>query len=327
MFKENHENYPKAIENENPETIIWKEIKDKIDFAVYPHKYEKKFEEFKVNDWEKIIVNRLPITDMEGNEIRIMNKSILAEIIVGNETLKNICIQAIKKRINSQTQDFLPLAVALQVIKEKTNQKDDFLNSEQWKTFIGEEILNNPKNLQEFKFILENYIRTETFPDRYIPIAKFLISKGKGLLKKNTFLDIGSSSGQALLPLTPLPKLRIIALDKIPEESNLNSFELKNPLAKIWRKRVKKIQGDALALPIKDSSIDEINFSYIFMHMNENSCQTSLKEAGRVLKEGGVAFIQPLKEYFVTDIALDEKKEKVLMLKKIDGQLTFNGYL
>lgn len=327
---------------------LWNEIKDKIDYSLFKYDGEKKPEMFKEEDWHENIKNKLPIMNQDENPISVFNKQIMVNIISNNDAFRQLCVDALNKRIKNNIQDFLPLGVALYNLKggNKDGCYPDFYNEEEMEKYIEQEILNNPENLERFKFILENYIRAETYLSRYLKIEKYLVTHGMGVIKKGKFLDVGSSSGEAILPLTILPRLKLYALDKLPPKECLaseglmaESFfdnELCNELIpkkvmgmikhlqKKSVNKIKRVQGDALNLPFKSESMNVVNFSYIFCHMNEESCKKSLSEACRVLKENGYIFIQPVNKEDKDEPVNDEK---ILILRKKNGKIVLDKYI
>jgi ubiquinone/menaquinone biosynthesis C-methylase UbiE len=97
-----------------------------------------------------------------------------------------------------------------------------------------------------------------------------------------------------------------------------------NHLQKKDVNKIKRVQGDALNLPFESKSMNVVNFSYIFYHMNEESCKKSLSEGCRVLKENGYIFIQPVYEKSKTE---SEEDEMILILRKKNGKIILDKYI
>lgn len=231
----------------------------------------------------------LPITDYEGKSQRDFQKETIHSLLSKNPEFKDIYRQALEYRIEHDMSPEIPIGVAMRMLK-----RDSHLNV--WsgsETKALRDTLKDPVRKNEFIYVLENYIRPETWPQRYNTIANILEERGVGINQDAEMLDIGSSSGQALTSLseTRFPKLKIIALDRLPTKLLDLYFPLEQDQGNVERR-----MGDTLNLEVPDNSVDLVNFSYIFMHLPEDKCKQALNEAFRVLKVGGLIFIQGFKQ-------------------------------
>ena len=73
---------------------------------------------------------------------------------------------------------------------------------------------------------------------------------------------------------------------------------IKFDLVKLKDTRI-NVQGDALQLPFKTNSIDEIHCVHLLEHLPRDQYPTVLREMHRVLKEGGSCYVEtPYDETF-----------------------------
>lgn len=235
--------------------------------------------------------NILPLRDDEGKTARVLNEDSLKMILADNPELKDMYKNALDYRVKHNLNPDVPIGVAVRMATAGSILNS--YNVEEVKQSIRK-ALADPVKKEEFNYILENYIRPETYPQRYESIAHILEDRNIGINQDSLMLDIGSSSGQALIPLseTRFPKLKIIALDKLPTQVLDYFFPLNKEQGNVERRL-----GDALKLEIPNNSVDVVTLSYILMHLAEDDCKQALNEAFRVLKVGGVILIQGLKQY------------------------------
>lgn len=245
------------------------------------------------------------------------------------------CLEAVQKRNTERNNPVCPLGVALFQFAKGEDEPIYKWNADRWDVYITDNIIGHPEREAQFRYILENYVRTQTDTERYKPVADYLSHAGVGTKKGQSacFLDIGSSVGTSLAPLFDLPRLDIYAIDKIPPELNplINSEKqlsmyvegsndtivdkIDPSLIPKVAKRVRFVQGDALSLPVKSESVTVVNYSHILRHLSPEVCEKMIAEGKRVLMEGGLMIIQPT----VQD--KDNKKTTILILKKVRGEM------
>lgn len=79
----------------------------------------------------------------------------------------------------------------------------------------------------------------------------------------------------------------------------------------------KKVLMDATCLTFKDKKFDNVTFFYTLMYMSKDDKQKAIKEAVRVLNEGGNLYIwdsnidKHCKEPFIIDINIDANGENI----------------
>jgi SAM-dependent methyltransferase len=113
-----------------------------------------------------------------------------------------------------------------------------------------------------------------------------LVKENLGNLKDKIVLEIGCGTGRITEFISKNCK-KVIAVDISEEMINEGQERLKNLT------NIDFVAGNGLNYPIEDNSVDFV-FSYIvFQHMpNKKVVEENLKNAKRVLKEGGIAKIQ-----------------------------------
>ena len=95
-------------------------------------------------------------------------------------------------------------------------------------------------------------------------------------------LDIGAGTG--LLALAAAPHVsRVSALDVSPAMC----ARLHRNLEREGIHNVEVLIGDAMALPLADTSVDAVISNYCFHHLDDDAKRRSLAEIARVLRSGG----------------------------------------
>lgn len=180
-------------------------------------------------------------------------------------------------------------------------------------------ILRDPQRRTDFIYILENYVHNETLTGRYDKIAGFLKDRKVGTDTEATLLDVGSSGGQPLeiFNQNNFPKLEVIAVDRMLPKVYERYFGTPENL------NLKRELGDARDLKEEDNSVDAVILSYILFHLPETECKKVLSEALRVVKLGGLVFIQGLREGGEpnNDKPGNDKYDGLVLTKKDDNTL------
>jgi len=126
---------------------------------------------------------------------------------------------------------------------------------------------------------------TRTSFSRIYPVIAGQILERTGITH-GTCLDIGSGPAPLAIAVALRSYLHVIALDSSP---NMQSFILRNVIARNMRERITPVLGDVHSIPLTRETCDLVisRGSYHFWH----DFPGALREVHRILKSGGKAYI------------------------------------
>ena len=276
--------------------------------------------------------------DGEIRNIEVISPQTIQELLRKLPILTDHCRTAIGKRQSMGISAACPLGAALFNFAKEEKESLWQWDSEKWIAYITDRILNQQKTTDEFCYFLQHYTRTQTRSGRYEEIARFLKKEWDDRQDGKKIMDVGSSAGIALEPLFEIPNLEVIALDKIHKSLNPllgASLQLASKIQNtpsileddideskmpIIEEGVTFVSGDALELPFGSEEFDALIYSFILYHLNKPAAQAALREARRVLKVGGLIFIQPI-------YADEDKRLTTMVIRKEANGLVFHAKL
>ena len=276
--------------------------------------------------------------DGKVQNIEVISPLKIQELLQKLPILADYCRTAIAKRQSIGISAACPLGAALFNFAKDEKESLWKWSAEKWADYIASHILSQQKTIDEFCYFLHHYTRTQTRSGRYEEIARFLKKEWDGKHGGKKIMDVGSSAGIALEPLFEMPDLEIIALDKIHKPLNPllgASSQIANKThntgstleddideskLSMIEDSVTFVSGDALELPFGPEEFDALIYSFILYHLNKSAAQTALQEAHRVLKVGGLLFIQPIR-------VDEDKRLTTMVIRKETSGLVFYGKL
>jgi len=109
---------------------------------------------------------------------------------------------------------------------------------------------------------------------------EFALLRSLNLSAADLVVDVGCGSGRLAMQLAPLPDLRYVGTDIVPE-----LFEQARKITR--REDWKFVVTEGLEIPCEDGVADFVCFFSVFTHISHEDCYRYLREAKRVLKPGG----------------------------------------
>jgi len=175
------------------------------------------------------------------------------------------------------------------------------------------------------------------FPGLSIPTRMQEMNYGCGstvhprdLVNKPKILYVGVGGGMELLQFSYFSRQKngVIGVDVVDEmlqacQDNFTEAEQQND----WFQKdfVQLKQGDALALPLADSSVDVAAQNCLFNIFKQDELKQALKEMYRVLKpQGRLVMSDPICEQPINDSLRNDEKLRALCLS---GSIPLNDYL
>lgn len=175
------------------------------------------------------------------------------------------------------------------------------------------------------------------FPGLSIPTRMQEMNYGCGstvhprdLVNNPKILYVGVGGGMELLQFSYFSRQKngVIGVDVVDEmlqacQDNFTEAEQQNE----WFKKdfVQLKQGDALALPLADSSVDVAAQNCLFNIFKQDELKQALKEMYRVLKpQGRLVMSDPICEQPINESLLNDEKLRALCLS---GSIPLNDYL
>jgi SAM-dependent methyltransferase len=175
------------------------------------------------------------------------------------------------------------------------------------------------------------------FPGLFIPTRMQEMNYGCGstvhprdLVNNPKILYVGVGGGMELLQFSYFSRQKngVIGVDVVDEmlqacQDNFTEAEQQND----WFQKdfVQLKQGDALALPLADSSVDVAAQNCLFNIFKQDELKQALKEMYRVLKpQGRLVMSDPICEQPINDSLRNDEKLRALCLS---GSIPLNDYL
>lgn len=175
------------------------------------------------------------------------------------------------------------------------------------------------------------------FPGLFIPTRMQEMNYGCGstvhprdLVNNPKILYVGVGGGMELLQFSYFSRQKngVIGVDVVDEmlqacQDNFTEAEQQND----WFQKdfVQLKQGDALALPLEDSSMNVAAQNCLFNIFKQDELKQALKEMYRVLKpQGRLVMSDPICEQPMNDILRNDEKLRALCLS---GSIPLNDYL
>lgn len=175
------------------------------------------------------------------------------------------------------------------------------------------------------------------FPGLSIPTRMQEMNYGCGstvhprdLVNNPKILYVGVGGGMELLQFSYFPRQKngVIGVDVVDEmlqacQDNFTEAEQQND----WFQKdfVQLKQGDALALPLADSSVDVAAQNCLFNIFKQDELKQALKEMYRVLKpQGRLVMSDPICEQPINESLRNDEKLRALCLS---GSIPLNDYL